>query len=110
MLPRWCSQPVCTKAEVKFIQLSLFPIFFFFSSRRRHTRCLSDWSSDVCSSDLAPSTADVTVQWTTAAFPPRPGGAALPGAEYLERSGTAVIPAGSLYARVPLWIDRKSVV
>src|SRR5262245_66681465 len=28
-------------------------VFFFFSSRRRHTRCLSDWSSDVCSSDLA---------------------------------------------------------
>src|SRR5262245_66345497 len=28
-------------------------ILFFFSSRRRHTRCLSDWSSDVCSSDLA---------------------------------------------------------
>src|SRR6195952_5946521 len=24
----------------------------FFSSRSRHTRCLSDWSSDVCSSDL----------------------------------------------------------
>src|SRR5215212_10337044 len=28
-------------------------LVFFFSSRRRHTRCLSDWSSDVCSSDLA---------------------------------------------------------
>src|SRR3989449_7282625 len=28
-------------------------IFFFFSSRRRHTRCSRDWSSDVCSSDLA---------------------------------------------------------
>src|SRR5947199_2244718 len=27
-------------------------VIFFFSSRRRHTRCLSDWSSDVCSSDL----------------------------------------------------------
>src|SRR5215212_10729585 len=27
-------------------------IIFFFSSRRRHTRCLSDWRSDVCSSDL----------------------------------------------------------
>src|SRR5436305_2879954 len=27
-------------------------IFFFFSSRRRHTRCGRDWSSDVCSSDL----------------------------------------------------------
>src|SRR5438034_3044278 len=27
-------------------------LFFFFSSRRRHTRSLCDWSSDVCSSDL----------------------------------------------------------
>src|SRR5690606_40800565 len=27
--------------------------FFFFSSRRRHTRFSRDWSSDVCSSDLA---------------------------------------------------------
>src|SRR5207248_8890845 len=26
--------------------------FFFFSSRRRHTRSYGDWSSDVCSSDL----------------------------------------------------------
>src|SRR5438046_8559536 len=30
-------------------------ISFFFSSRRRHTRLVSDWSSDVCSSDLSPS-------------------------------------------------------
>src|SRR5262249_4512345 len=29
-----------------------FFFFFFFSSRRRHTRLVSDWSSDVCSSDL----------------------------------------------------------
>src|SRR2546429_1622980 len=28
--------------------------FYFFSSRRRHTRCSRDWSSDVCSSDLVP--------------------------------------------------------
>src|SRR5438046_3748324 len=28
------------------------PCLFFFSSRRRHTRLVSDWSSDVCSSDL----------------------------------------------------------
>src|SRR5258706_8083241 len=27
-------------------------LVFFFSSRRRHTRLVSDWSSDVCSSDL----------------------------------------------------------
>src|SRR2546427_6324490 len=30
----------------------VFCIFFFFSSRRRHTRFDCDWSSDVCSSDL----------------------------------------------------------
>src|SRR5258706_13791920 len=28
-------------------------MYFFFSSRRRHTRLVSDWSSDVCSSDLS---------------------------------------------------------
>src|SRR5436305_11794778 len=32
---------------------NFYRIFFFFSSRRRHTRCGRDWSSDVCSSDLA---------------------------------------------------------
>src|SRR6266480_961923 len=31
-----------------------FNVFFFFSSRRRHTRLTCDWSSDVCSSDLRP--------------------------------------------------------
>src|SRR2546429_3992176 len=28
-------------------------VVFFFSSKRRHTRCSRDWSSDVCSSDLS---------------------------------------------------------
>src|SRR3712207_7900606 len=32
-----------------------FAVFFFFSSRRRHTRYWRDWSSDVCSSDLIPA-------------------------------------------------------
>src|SRR5256885_3533350 len=31
---------------------TLYSLFFFFSSRRRHTRLQGDWSSDVCSSDL----------------------------------------------------------
>src|SRR5207248_5093628 len=35
-----------------------FGFFFFFSSRRRHTRSYGDWSSDVCSSDLIGSTGD----------------------------------------------------
>src|SRR2546422_4299700 len=44
--------------------------FFFFSSRRRHTRCSRDWSSDVCSSDLAMRAVNVgpygaTITWTT---------------------------------------------
>src|SRR5262249_3010462 len=33
---------------------------FFFSSRRRHTRLVSDWSSDVCSSDLVTLPAQAT--------------------------------------------------
>src|SRR5690606_40683465 len=33
-------------------------VFFFFSSRRRHTRFSRDWSSDVCSSDLVASDID----------------------------------------------------
>src|SRR5437870_11233889 len=35
-----------------YVDVSFF-FFFFFSSRRRHTRWPRDWSSDVCSSDLA---------------------------------------------------------
>src|SRR3712207_7426920 len=35
------------------VYVSGFYFFFFFSSRRRHTRYWRDWSSDVCSSDLA---------------------------------------------------------
>src|SRR5258707_5022095 len=35
------------------IRLSILFCFFFFSSRRRHTRYWRDWSSDVCSSDLS---------------------------------------------------------
>src|SRR6266700_1798042 len=34
------------------LKLFAYNLFFFFSSRRRHTRFSRDWSSDVCSSDL----------------------------------------------------------
>src|SRR5690242_21811682 len=46
--------------------------WFFFSSRRRHTRLTCDWSSDVCSSDLTtvtdfftnlPTTANSIIKW-----------------------------------------------
>src|SRR3989337_3908089 len=53
--------------------------FLFLSSRRRHTRCYRDWSSDVCSSDL---------------LPPGPG-AALLLAEALDRLGRGTEAARS---------------
>src|SRR2546421_3562389 len=37
-------------------------LFFFFSSRRRHTRSDRDWSSDVCSSDLMGFRDDIVVR------------------------------------------------
>src|SRR6266542_3353512 len=43
-----------------FVISSVYIGFFFFSSRRRHTRCYRDWSSDVCSSDLASSLGSVS--------------------------------------------------
>src|SRR2546429_4481501 len=42
----------CTVCYVYSSSYSSVLCFFFFSSRRRHTRCSRDWSSDVCSSDL----------------------------------------------------------
>src|SRR5437763_14044111 len=38
------------------------PTSFFFSSRRRHTRYIGDWSSDVCSSDLLATVQDAEYQ------------------------------------------------
>src|SRR2546429_990696 len=45
----------CGKCSEVLIFISILEVnmwCFFFSSRRRHTRCSRDWSSDVCSSDL----------------------------------------------------------
>src|SRR2546422_5828284 len=42
---------------------------YFFSSRRRHTRCSRDWSSDVCSSDLQIADA----RRCSGSLPQRPG-------------------------------------
>src|SRR2546427_2935916 len=46
-------------------------MFFFFSSRRRHTRFDCDWSSDVCSSDLK-----LVAKLAAGRAKPRPGAAA----------------------------------
>src|SRR5262249_58332124 len=43
-----CTRRVCVSLTV----VERCASWLFFSSRRRHTRLVSDWSSDVCSSDL----------------------------------------------------------
>src|SRR5690349_22668585 len=66
--------------------------FFFFSSRRRHTRSLRDWSSDVCSSDLRPSRPDqlgsLARRGVTRMHLTRVGSNAPPLARPREKSGT----------------------
>src|SRR5258706_11497048 len=47
-------------------------VVFFFSSRRRHTRLVSDWSSDVCSSDLSLSGRIPMCPWRWTPCSPRP--------------------------------------
>src|SRR5260370_7414410 len=46
-------------------------VFFFFSSRRRHTRFKCDWSSDVCSSDLASTAASAPSESATSKIFPQ---------------------------------------
>src|SRR5258705_6258787 len=43
---------------VRWVHFSYVADVLFFPSRCRHTRCLSDWSSDVCSSDLLAHSAE----------------------------------------------------
>ena len=66
-------------------------LVFFFSSRRRHTRSLCDWSSDVCSSDLRKFSKEILdeIGLTNDIF----GALAEPG----EQAGNVIV-------------DRKSVV
>src|SRR5438034_2472572 len=80
--------------------------FFFFSSRRRHTRSLCDWSSDVCSSDLwliCPRCVQGAVGCTRATSHPTPPPMAAPPTTSVGKcwpaatrsAATAVAPANS---------------
>src|SRR3989449_7409536 len=60
---------------------------FFFSSRRRHTRCSRDWSSDVCSSDLLEIIRSGEVKRTLARLP----GATPETREAIEALSAAIV-------------------
>src|SRR5256884_895404 len=63
--------------------------FFFFSSRRRHTRCSRDWSSDVCSSDLIQANvilnSGAAMDYVAGEIPTPPRWSGQIGAEWLFR-------------------------
>src|SRR5437763_5145649 len=82
----------------------VFVFFFFFSSRRRHTRYIGDWSSDVCSSDLGTA----LQSWISDACDADEQGTvqgALTGISALAEAGVPVLAtavfAGSLAVPVP---------
>src|SRR6267378_3822869 len=80
--------------------------WFFFSSRRRHTRSLRDWSSDVCSSDLPRPATPLALVSVLAGLAGR-----LPAAA--GRVGVAfpsVIKEGSAYTAANIdsgWVGRR---
>src|SRR5258706_11816814 len=57
-MPRWVILLGDVRGIPRLSGFGCWTSFFFFSSRRRHTRLVSDWSSDVCSSDLRPRRRD----------------------------------------------------
>src|SRR2546429_1346148 len=69
--------------------------FFFFSSRRRHTRCSRDWSSDVCSSDLE----DVFRKTM-----PREMGFDYSGMSYQEQKAREGVPASAIFGLSLLFV------
>src|SRR5438046_9552974 len=76
----------------------MFIFVFFFSSRRRHTRLVSDWSSDVCSSDLSMYGVE-----GAAVFHAQPGQRV-----NVEKSPVVDLAAGKSPMREPIEIGRAS--
>src|SRR2546430_13655269 len=86
--------------------------FSFFSSRRRHTRFDCDWSSDVCSSDLAAARpeADADLRRDAGLLRHCRHVADLPSGEALLRAAGVPRTGGPGGDRRDARIDRKSVV
>src|SRR2546429_3379555 len=77
---------------------------FFFSSRRRHTRCSRDWSSDVCSSDLSGTIPQI--------FPGGPG-FVLPAADldtpYSDRKSTRLNSSHGYISYAVFCLKKKNI-
>src|SRR5258706_12174018 len=94
------------------LMLSIHLFLFFFSSRRRHTRLVSDWSSDVCSSDLtgiAPDARRTRVCLEPAHTRVRLASGAMPVATRVIGDGRGMAAGGTAVA-MATERDRKSVV
>src|SRR5260221_639166 len=90
-------------------------LFFFFSSRRRHTISLCDWSSDVCSSDLitrvkdlGTSTGCLATSFGSSAIVtvnPIPVGTSVSAGTYVVCSGTtlSIIPSSNVGGTTFTW-------
>src|SRR5258705_1557025 len=88
--------------------------FFFFSSRRRHTRCLSDWSSDVCSSDLLLRAYGVQRVLGTDRNPNAvkrliaSGGEGVPLESLMQRADIVIATTGVKGLIRPQWVRKRS--
>src|SRR6266850_6195210 len=81
-----------------------FFFFFFFSSRRRHTRLQGDWSSDVCSSDLARRPAESRVSRLEPAHQ-----AKLEAMRQQRMAGIDAHPVVEATAEVRLQVEREAL-
>src|SRR5437762_1771901 len=81
---------------------------FFFSSRRRHTRYIGDWSSDVCSSDLREATGKKEERMATPES--KLTGKSAENAEKASSEKSAEMRAENTANRTVEKRDRKSVV
>src|SRR5438105_11052270 len=98
---------ICPSSNV----LSCFDIyFFFFSSRRRHTRSTRDWSSDVCSSDLTSKPARLSALQRMLLETQRKGGTSLLLVDEAHLLTPELLEEIRLLSNADTYQDRKSVV
>src|SRR5258706_343 len=103
-----CYVSLCLLCASVFLHFALY-FFFFFSSRRRHTRLVSDWSSDVCSSDLESDPERIALMGDSS------GGhlaalVALAGEHALFREGNAADPHGRISTAVKACVPIYAVL